>query len=844
MTSAEFRMAWREIRPAFRKFVFMVAAIAIGVASVTGIKGFSEALDSAILRSARTLLAADIAVRFSSAPRGDEMAALDSLTRRGARLTRTTETVSMAAPKGAAQPVLCAVRAVDPLTFPFYGTLETEPVAPLASLLKDETLLASQEFLTRTGASVGVDVQIGNAQFRLVGILRSEPDRIAAGFDLGPRLMVTRGGLARSGLIQFGSRASEAFLFRLPDRGLTVEEARALLEPKITRPARILDYRNPNPSLSRGLERTSNFLSLVGLLALLVGGLGVATTVHTYLQQKLDTIAVLKCIGARSAQVTRIYLIQGLTPGILGSVIGVALGYGVQLLFPPLLKDFLSLPATLEPAPGAVLQGLVAGISITLLFLLPPLLGIRKVRPARVFLREMPGTRLSAFQSIRRDPLPMAVSLILAGGVGLIAGWLAGSLRQGFGFLLGLSGAVLILAAGARLLLVALRRIPAPPSLTIRHGLKNLNRPGNHVASIVVAIGLGVAFVLTIYLIQTSLLSQIVRSAPANFPNLFLIGITEKDRDSLWGLLKSQGGVIDAGRPIPAIPARIIRIDGKSPGELARSSDERHFHQIEFILTWAAEIPPDTRVVEGSWWAPPFGAPLVSVGQHAARELQLRPGSVLEFVSSGRTLRATVANIRESEFARPGSNNQFIFSPGSLDGLPASYVGALRVLPSETAALQRTLFSRFPNVSSIDVGQVLVRVQEVLDRIAAVIRFIGVFAILAGVIILASSVAATRHQRVREAVILKTLGATRSLVTRIHAAEFLTMGLAAGAVGSLLAVIAAKILLGRLLDTEFEMRWAPLAVATVSSAALAIVTGWAASRGVLSHKPFEVLREN
>jgi putative ABC transport system permease protein len=388
------------------------------------------------------------------------------------------------------------------------------------------------------------------------------------------------------------------------------------------------------------------------------------------------------------------------------------------------------------------------------------------------------------------------------------------------------------------------RKLPPPPSLPIRHALKNLNRPGSHVASVVVALGLGVAFVLTIYLIQTSLLSQIVRSAPINFPNLFLIGITERDRDSLWDLLKSQPEVLDAGAPIPAVPGRLLRIDGRTPQELAQETGERHFHRIEFVLTWAAEIPPDTRVVEGSWWSPPYGAPAVSVGQYAARELRVRPGSVLEFSSSGRTVRATVANIRESEFARPGSNNQFIFSPGSLDGLPASYVGALRVRPAETAALQKTLFQRFPNVSSVDVGQVLVRVQDVLDRVAAVIRFIAGFAILSGVIILASSVASTRHQRVREAVILKTLGATRSRVARMQAAEFVILGLAAGAVGSVLAAIAADILLGRLLDTEFEMRWMPLVIATLLSAALTVVTGWAATRGVLNHKPLEVLREN
>jgi putative ABC transport system permease protein len=235
---------------------------------------------------------------------------------------------------------------------------------------------------------------------------------------------------------------------------------------------------------------------------------------------------------------------------------------------------------------------------------------------------------------------------------------------------------------------------------------------------------------------------------------------------------------------------------------------------------------------------------MVSVGENAARILKIHVGSSVEFSSSGRTVRGKVASIREVEFGRPGSNNQFIFSPGPLDGFPASYVGALRMPPSEVARFQSALFARFPGVTSIDAGQVLARVQQLLDKITNVIRFIALFAILAGIIILASSVASTRYQRVREAVLLKTLGATRAQVARIQAAEFLIIGLAAGLIGCLLAAGAADYLLGRLLETEFRLQWLPLVIGTLATSALAIGTGWMASRGVLNHKPLEILREN
>ncbi len=837
------KMAWREILPAYKKFLFMICAVALGVGALTGIKGFSGALEHAITRSARDLIAADLAVRFSTAPKPQEMQVLESVKRLGAQMTRVTETLSMASASRSQIPVLSTVRAVDPAAYPFYGTVELEPAARLSDTLTDDTAVVSQELLIRTRSSVGDDVRIGSGRFRIAAILKGEPDRIASGFDLGPRILITRNGLDRTALIQFGSRASESFLFRLP-HDVKLEEARNLLKSALPHSVRISDYRNPNASVSQGLERMANFLSLIGLLALLVGGLGVATTIHTYLQQKLDSIAILKCLGGRTSQILRIYLIQGLLLGCAGSLAGVGLGYVVQLTFPLLLKGLIRLPTELELAPGAVLQGFLIGLATTLLFLLPPLLAIRKIRPARVFLRAMPETEFSVLQRLRHDPVPLSSVAVLLMGIGLIAVWLADSWGRGLAFLAGMAGAILILALGARLLLLGLKHLPRPASLPLRHGLKNLNRPGSHVTSVLVALGIGVGFILTVYLVQTSLIPQIVKSAPGNFPNVFLLGITERDRDPLWHFLKDRSGVIDPGVPIPAVPARLQRINGKTADELSLERSEREYFQHEFVLTWTESLPPDTRIVEGRWWNKPFGAPQVSVGLHSAQHLKIHVGSTMDFESSGRTIHATVTSIRDVDFSRPGTNNQFIFSPGSLDGLPASYVGGLRVAPSGVIALQSALFDRFPNVTSLDVGQLLTRIQTMLDKIAAVIRFMALFAIFAGVIILASSVASTRYQRTREAVLLKTLGATRSLVAKIHAAEFLIVGLAAGLIGGLLASGAAYYMLGHLLETEFRFQWLPVILGTLATAVLAITTGWLASRGVLKHRPQEVLREN
>ncbi len=836
-------MAWRETRPAYRRFLFLIIAIALGVGALTGLKGFSASLNRSIAGSARDLIAADLAVRFGTPPGPKDVAVLEALLPRGAQLSRTIETLSMVSSAKAPQPMLSEIRAVDPKTYPFYGTVELDPPTAFRSVLTDDAAIVSRDFLVRTGCVSGDEIEIGAGRFRIAAVLKSEPDRISFGVNLGPRILITRQGLAQSGLIQFGSRASESFLIKLPSNGLSLDEAREIIAAGISRRIRIVDYRNPNPSVSRGLERATAFLSLIGLLALLLAGLGVSTTLHAYLRQKLDSIAILKCLGGRSNQILRIYMVQGVVLGALGSTIGVMLGYLIQLFFPRLLQGLATLPANLQIAPGAGLQGFCVGMFTTFLFLIPPLLAIRKISPIRVFLREMPETKYSMFRRLRQDPSPLLFSLLHLLGIGLIASWLADSLRWGFVFLAALIGCVAVLSATAKALLLALQKIPRPPQLTLRQGLQNLNRPGNQAVSILVALGLGVAFILTVYFIQTSLLSQIVRSAPADFPNVFLLGITQKDSASLKDFLKNHGG-IEAHALIPAVPSRLSTVDGKTADQMDMEPQERRRFRGEFTLTWTESIPADTRIIEGQWWRAPYESTLISVGEDAARRFRIGIGSILEFDVNGRTIRGTVANIRDIEFSRPGISNQFMFSPGALDGLPVSYIGAVRMPATRVADFQSRLFKRFPNVTSIDVGQVLVRIQDLLDKISVIIRFVALFAILAGMIILASSVVSTRYQRIRETILLKTLGATRAQVAGIQAAEFFVLGSAAGLVGSILAAIAAHILLGKLLDTDFDFQWLPLLIATVSTAILAIATGWLANRGVLKHRPLEILREN
>jgi putative ABC transport system permease protein len=383
-------------------------------------------------------------------------------------------------------------------------------------------------------------------------------------------------------------------------------------------------------------------------------------------------------------------------------------------------------------------------------------------------------------------------------------------------------------------------RLPAP----LRHGVANLHRPGNHAASVLVALSIGVMFTLTVYLIQHSILEQFAASAPPGMPNVFLINITAPQADGVRQLLKNAKGVESDVAVVPSVAGRLTAIDGAEL-TLRQFGDGpgRRFLR-ERTLTWSAGLPGETEVLNGKWWTH-WNAqnPQLSVAEHAAQLLKLKPGSRTRWLVSGKTIEATVAAIHRTESTRPGSSIDFIFTPGALDGLPVLFFGGVRVRNADIAPLQRTMYRQYPAVTVINVADVLDRVQEVVDQIALVVRFISAFSILAGIIILASSVAGTRFRRIREVVILKTLGATRRRVSAIYSAEFLVLGIAAGIMGSSLAIAFTNLLLKRLLDIQ-EYRFDPLpnAVAIAGTALITVLSGWLASYRIIEQKPLEALR--
>jgi putative ABC transport system permease protein len=831
-------MAWLEGRASRGRFLFVVLAIATGVGALSGVKGFNESVHYTLLSEARTLMGADLVIRLSVEPTRDELAFLAGLESRGIRHTAVTETVSMAASSEArSQPLLSSIKAADLEEYPYYGTIVLDP--PDARM-DEGAVIVSDDLLLRLDVSVGDTIRVGGGDFRIAARSMSEPDRMTTGFTLGPRVLMTPGGFRQAGLDVPGSRATRRLLLRLP-QGVDLGQLRDEIREVFGRRARVSDFTEENRTLSRGLDRATTFLSLVSLIALIVGGLGVATSIDGHLRQKMDTIAIMKCLGGRSRQLMRIYLAQVILLGLAGSVIGVLVGFGAQWVFPRFLADYFDVDVQLAVTLAPILQGLLAGVLTTLLFAVPPLLSVASIRPALIFRRDMEEAG-----PVSRGRGPYIAFGIIALGLWGMAVWIGDGIAPGSIFAGGLIASALLLAGAGHGLMLGIRRLLARFAdrlhPVVRYGVANLYRPGNHMVAVLVALGIGVMFTLSVQLLQTSVVEQLVTSAPPDMPNVYMINITDSERDGLQALIASQEGVVEAHPLSPAVAGMLDSVNRIPVEEMDLEGGERRYLRTQFTLTWSEAPPAGAEILEGDWWEPGAPEALVSVEAGAAGILRLAPGDTVAWRVGASVVSARVANIRRTDGTGPEANSEFILTPGALDGFPGVYFAALRVEPGSVGALQREVFGRYPSVTVVNAADIIDIVQDTIGRISLMIRFVAGFAILGGVVILASAIAGTRYRRIREVAILKSVGATRFRIIGIFSVEFLVLGVVAGLIGTVLASLFSALIIDQLMDGRYAVVWTPLVSAVALTAVLAVTTGWLASYRILGQKPLEVLR--
>ena len=856
------KIAWRELQASKTKFLFVILSVAIGVAALVGVRGFSESFQHTLLLEARTIMAADLSARMFRQPTAHEQQQIADLGREGVEQTPVTEMVSMASSLSDPVPLLISLKAVDPSQYPFYGKVKLDPAGNLRSVLTDSTVVVGEDLLIRLKVQVGDTLKIGGQRFRIAAVLAREPDRMSSSMGLGPRVLITRSALEKTSLLQPGSRSGERILFKLPAEKGRVADLRSRLE-KILPDAQITDFRETSPALTNGLDRATGILSLICLVAMVLGAIGVAMAMRAHLQQRIEILAIMKSIGARSSDILRIYVIQTLLLGLAGGLLGVLVGLGVEWIFPLVLGKLLPLRPPLELPLRSIAAGLGTGVLTTLLFCLPPLLDIRKVRPNLVLRRAVEESAASGRslwatirfllsgesvgpvrEWIRSHRATGFTVIVIVASLGGIAAALSDSMEVGKWFAASLCALLLVTLALSAIVLRLLRAFLSRTRLhlpsAVRHALANLYRPGNQSSAVLAALGMGVMLILAVFLMEQGVLREMHADAAPNTPNVFLVDIGAQELPGVLTLLTKQPGVRGTPETLPIVSGRIDTIDGVPVDRLQIKNFPKRLLQ-SVALTWADGVPTGTKVTAGEWWKTSDVAS-VAVATRAADRLHLHIGSEILFVSGERPVRTKVAAIFKTDGQHVYARSEFVLASGQLRALPVVWYADLHVDPPLVGAMQRALFAAYPTITVINIADVIETIQGVVNQITMVIRFLAGFSMLSGAVILASSVASTRFRRIREVVVLKTLGATRNHIARVFSVEFIVLGMLAGFVGAVFANLLVRVLLHKL-DIAAHTDWLASAEAVLATAILATATGWAASFRILSQKPLEVLRE-
>jgi putative ABC transport system permease protein len=837
-------MAWRETRGAWRHVAVFLACIALGVAALVGVGSFAANLQRTLGREARALMGGDVELR-SSRPL-DARAARDvrALRETGAVTTEIHELVGMARSPRDGSSVLVELKAVG-AAYPLYGRLEATPSRALPELLAGCGALVEAPLLARLGLAVGDRLVIGTASFTVRGIITREPDRSAGLLSFGPRVLIADAALESTGLVQFGSRVRYRTLVRLPAGAPVIrvrdDLARALDDPGV----RIVAFDEGQGSLRRFFTQLTTYLGLVGLASLLVGGIGVASAVRTFIRRQTATIAILKCVGATSRTLFATYLLQTLALGVIGSVLGAALGLVLQPLAIRALAGLA--PFTLAPELDVrtLLRAMAMGVLTTGLVALWPLLSLRAIAPSVILRQDVEP--ISIIEGLRRRRPWMAVLPVVAGLGGLVL-WQAGSLKIGGIFILAALGALLALAGLGRGLVRLARAAPWAPSVAWRQGVANLRRPGGHVGGVVTALGVGVMLLVAIGLLEDALDRQIDHEQRRETPSFFFIDVQADQRDDFARVMVGATGATPALTPV--VRARLASVNGERVGRAllerrrAGGQDALWYFTREYVLTSMAEAPPTNAILRGRWWTPAEGGerPRVSVEEAAAKALGVDVGDTLGFDVQGVRFDAVVMSIRKVDWQSFSMNFFAIVSPGALDGAPTTFVGAARVPETAETRVQDAVVTAFPNITVIPVRDILQRAAGILAQIAFAIRAIALFSIAAGLTVMTGTLVASRWQRLAESAILRTLGASRATVARIFAVEYACLGAAAGLGGSALAALLAWIVERFVLEVPIALAPHVLALGVALAIASALGVGFLTTFRILGQPPLAVLR--
>lgn len=836
------RMAARELRAAPRRLLLLVGTVAVGVAALVAINSFTDNLQDSVADQARALLGADLSLvsrqRFS--PRAQAL--IDTLAR-GSETARVTSFAGMVYVPRTEGTRLVQVAAIGG-RYPFYGEIRTEPQAAWAELQSGRHVIVDPSLLTALNARVGDTMALGEGRFVITGSIRSAPSEVGFRFAFGPRIYIPDRFLDDTGLLGFGARVQYELFLKLRPGVSAQDLANRYRGPLRPERVRLRTVAEDQRDLNEVLSRLTGYLGLVALMALLLGGIGVASAIVVFVRQRAPSIAVLRCLGTSSRRMFLIYMLQASIMGLAGSVLGALVGVGLQRVLPALLSGLIPVEVVPRISWSAVELGVGIGLWVALTFTLLPLLGIRRISPLAALRRPYESERP------RRDVWWVLAGLSLAASVVALAILQVGSWQQGAIFAggVGLTLLVLWLASWALIRFMRGWLRPGWPYVW-RQGLANLYRPANQTVTLVLAIGFGAFLLGTLYLVQYNLLRQLQLTGGPDRPNLVLFDI-QPDQYAAVRKEMQQASLPVIG-PTPIVPMRIRSVKGRPVGALlaadsteAGGPSNTWALRREYRSTYRDSVVNSERVVSGRWFRGSDRSPVrISMEQEVARELGVTVGDEIVWDVQGVTIASRIANLREVEWARFEPNFFVVFAPGTLEDAPQTLVTLTRIdNAADRGRFQRLLAERFPNVSTLDLSLLQQALERLVDRVALAIRFMALFSLGVGALVLVGALATSRFQRIREGALLRTLGATKGQVLRVVLAEYLSLGLLASAVALVLAAAAGWALARFVFESPFTVPLVPVSTLALAIVTLTVLVGLANSREVVRRTPLEVLR--
>jgi putative ABC transport system permease protein len=831
------RMAWRDSRASRRKLALFSSSIVLGVAALAAIGSFAANLRRAVEEQTKTLINADLILRSSTPFKPEAESWFQQL---GGEQSRGVAFNTMLYFPRTESSHLVNLRSLSGHGSA-YGQLETDPPAAAEDFRRaGGGVVIEESLLTQFGAQVGDQVRVGEFTTKVAGRLKKVTGEIAAISAIAPRVYISMDDLARTGLLSEPSLVSYLVYFKFPpgtDIPALVKQIRPQLD-KFNLEYDSLEKRKRQ--LGRSLDNLYHFLNLVAFVALLLGGVGVASATHAYVKQKLGAVAVLRCLGGSIAQTFAIYVIQAMALGLFGALVGGALGVAIQTELPGVLSDFMPFTFQFRTSWLAIARAMGIGFVISVLFALMPLLAVRRVSPLAALQAALQPARVWA------DPWQWLAAACAGAGVVGFALMQTRTWRVGLGFAGGLAAVFAILSAIAMLLIWFTRKfVPFGLPFPIRQGIANLHRPNNRTLLLLLSLGLGTFLIMSLYLVQRALLAQLTLSRDK--ANAVLFDIQPSQLEPLTNLLSSlQLPVLD---DTPIVSMRLSSLKGRSVESLLAEKGRtipRWALQREYQSSFSDHLREGERIAAGDWVPKVDGETSIvpiSLEQGIARELKVGLGDGLEFDVQGVPVKARVASLRVVEWRQMRPNFFIVFPRGVLEEAPALHVLVTHVGSSdESARMQREVVKAFPNVLTIDLTMVVQTVESLLGKISFVIEFMAVFTILTGLVVLVSVLATGRYQRLQESVLLRTLGASRGQIFKILVVEYAALGVLAALTGMLLAVAAGWALTKFLFHTPFAAAVGPLALALIIVSALTVFVGLLFSRGLVNYPPLVILR--